>query len=415
MSNEASVTGRGRLPADVGGHAAAEFEPLVRAFSRLVGNRRGAGGALSVHRYGEPLVEVWTGEASAGMPWTRDTGALVFSATKGVAATVIHRLADRGLIDYDAPVAEYWPEFGVEGKDRITVRQLLTHRAGLSGLGLVATAMDEVLDHRLMEQRLAAAKPDRLLGVPTYHALTFGWLMSGLARSVTGRDMSELFRTEVTEPLGIDGLYLGLPPAGASTAVASLSGSRLALAGSALGSLLLGRLSSVPGAAGAVTRALFIPGLEAMLEGDEPPILAAEMAAANGVCTAEALARMYNAIACGTTPDGRPYLSPRTVRALTKIQTYHLDHALFYLPMLWHLGYHSLPVPGAPTGFGHIGLGGSFGWTDPTQGLSVAYVHNRLTLNKFAWDQLAATWVLPLAVHCAHTPSPTSRPLPKAA
>ncbi|MCM6773286.1 beta-lactamase family protein [Nocardia sp. CDC159] len=402
MSNEAFSSGGAKLPAGVGGYAAAEFEPLVRAFARLVGNRRGAGGALSVHRHGEPLVEIWTGQAAPGVPWTRDTGSIVFSATKGIAATVIHRLADRGLIEYDAPVAHYWPEFGAAGKDRITVRQLLTHRAGLSGLGPIAAGLDDVLDHRLMEQRLAAAKPDRLLGVPTYHALTFGWLLSGLARAVTGRGMGELIRSEVAEPLGIDGMYLGRPPVGAPTTVAALSGSRLAVAGSALGALFLGRASGIPGAAGAATRALFLPGLEAMLEGDEPPILATELAAGNGVCTAHALATLYGALATGSTPDGRRYLSARTTRALRKVESYHLDHALFYLPMLWHLGYHSLPVPGAHNGFGHIGLGGSFGWSDPHTALSVGYVHNRLTLNKFAWDQLAASWVLPLAVRNAH-------------
>ncbi len=400
----------------MGGHAAAEFEPLVRTFARLVGNRRGAGGALSVHRHGRVLAEVWTGEAAPGVAWTRDTGSIVFSATKGIAATVVHRLADRGLIEYDLPVAAYWPEFGAAGKDRITVRQLLTHRAGLSGLAPIAAGLDEVLDHRLMEQRLAAAKPDRLLGVPAYHALTFGWLLSGLARSVTGRGMGELIRSEVAEPLGIDGMYLGRPPASSAMSVAALSGSRLAAAGSVIGAMFLGRASGIPGAAGAATRALFLPGLEALLEGDEPPILNTELAAGNGVCTSSALATMYGALACGGTANGRQYLSANTIRSLRKVQTLHLDHALFYLPMLWHLGYHSLPAPGAPTGFGHIGLGGSFGWADPRSGLSIGFVHNRLTLNKFAWDQIAASWILPLAVRNARPASgPTRLSEPRAA
>ncbi|MFI5781507.1 serine hydrolase domain-containing protein [Nocardia sp. NPDC051570] len=415
MSNDAFLSPRADLPAEVGGYAAAEFEPLVRAFARLVGKRRGAGGALSVHRHGEALVEVWTGEAAPGAAWTGDTGSIVFSATKGIAATVVHRLADRGLIEYDAPVARYWPEFGAAGKDRITVRQLLTHRAGLSGLAPLAAGLDEVLDHRLMERRLAAAKPDRLLGVPAYHALTFGWLLAGLARSVTGRGMGELFRTEVAEPLGIEGMYLGRPPADAATTVAALSGSRLAAAGSMVGALFLGHASGIPGAPGAATRALFLPGLEALLEGDEPPIMNTELAAGNGVCTATALATMYGALACGGMADGGQYLSARTIRALTKIESYHLDHALFYVPMLWHLGYHSLPIPGAHNGFGHIGLGGSFGWADPRSGLSVGFVHNRLTLNKFAWDQLAASWVLPLAVRNARPTRPTQVSQPQAA
>src|SRR5690242_20926870 len=142
--------------------------------------RRFGGGALAVYLDGQPVVDVWTGwsDRSGRHPWTADTAPMVFSATKGIASTVIHRLADRGLIDYSAPVAEYWPEFGAAGKSRITVAQLLTHRAGLSSLPPVAGGLDEVLDHELMEHRLAAAAPDRLLGVPAYHALTYGWLLA---------------------------------------------------------------------------------------------------------------------------------------------------------------------------------------------------------------------------------------------
>ncbi|WP_024803805.1 serine hydrolase domain-containing protein [Nocardia sp. BMG51109] len=409
MSNVAFPADSADLPAGVAGHAAPGFEPLVRAFAGFVGGRAGAGGALAVYRHGEPLVNIHTGRASATAPWTEDTGALVFSATKGIAATVIHRLADRGLLDYAAPVAEYWPAFGAGGKQRITVRQLLTHRAGLSGLGPVAAGPSEVLDHELMERRLAAAEPDALLGVPTYHALTFGWLLAGLARSITGRPMAELFRTEVAEPLGIEGIHLGRPPAGSPTTVARMAGSRLAAAGSPVGSLVLGRVPGIPGWPGAVARSMFLPGLEAMLEGDEPPMLDTEMAAANGVCTADALAALYGAIACDGMVAGRRYLSPATVRAVRRVECYRLDNALFYLPMMWHLGYHSFPVPGARTGFGHIGLGGSFGWAEPRLGLSVGFVHNRLSLDRFAWDQIASAWVLPLAVRGARA---ARRPVP---
>ena len=120
--------------------------------------------------------------------WSADTGAMVFSATKGMASTVIHRLADRGLIDYEAPVAEYWPEFGANGKADITVREVMRHRAGLSQLNGASRA--DLMDHVKMEERLAAAPVNRVLyGKGAYHALTYGWLMSGLARAVTGKGM----------------------------------------------------------------------------------------------------------------------------------------------------------------------------------------------------------------------------------
>ncbi|QBS44126.1 serine hydrolase [Nocardia sp. CS682] len=398
MSNDATGD-LAPIPPGMGGSATAEFAPLVRAFARTFGHRRGAGGALAVHLHGEPLLDIWTG-SGGGTPWTQDTGSIIFSATKGVTATVIHRLADRGLIDYTAPVAEYWPEFGANGKSKITVRQAMTHSAGLSALAPLATGMHDVLDHELMEQRLAAAKPDRLLGVPAYHALTFGWLMAGLARAITGRGMADLFRTEVAEPLGIDGIHLGTPPTSAQTTYAPLAGSQLSLIGKPVGAMVLGRSHLIPGALGAATRCLFLPGLETILEGEDPPILQTELGAGNGVCTAPALATMYGALANDGVVEGRPYLSPRTIKAVRRIQTYRLDSALFYAPMMWRLGYHSLPMPGARAGFGHIGLGGSFGWAEPRLGLSVGFVHNRLSAAQLSYDQSAAFWLLPLVLNC---------------
>ncbi|AXK85586.1 CubicO group peptidase, beta-lactamase class C family [Nocardia farcinica] len=385
MSNDASVHGS----------APPEFGQLVRVFGRTFGRRPGAGAALAIHVHGEPLVDIWTGEAGTEA-WTREHGTLIFSATKGVAATAMHRLADRGLLDYNAPVAEYWPEFAANGKSRITVRQVMTHSAGLSALSPLVEGFADVLDHELMEERLAAAKPDRLLGVPTYHALTYGWLLAGLARRITGKSMSELLRTEVSEPLGIDGPHLGHPPAEATTRYAPLAGNQLGLLGTPLGNAVMGRGHLLPGPLGAAVRCLFLPGVHTILEGEHPPILRTELAAGNGVATASALARVYDVLACGGVVDGKRYLSAATMREIAKVRTYRLDHALFYLPMMWHLGYHSLPMPGARSGLGHIGLGGSFGWADPRLGLSVGFVHNRLSASQLGPDQLIAVWLLPL-------------------
>ena len=199
------------------------FACTVRAFSQLFPGRRFGGGALAVYLHGEPVVDVWTGYADRRGTeyWTADTGAMVWSVTKGMASTVIHRLADRGLIDYDTPVAEYWPEFGANGKADITVRDAMRHRAGLSQLNGVSKA--ELLDHQAMESRLAAAPVNRMLyGKPAYHALTYGWLMSGLARAVTGKGMRDLIREELAEPLNTDGLHLGRPPADSPTRAAQI-------------------------------------------------------------------------------------------------------------------------------------------------------------------------------------------------
>ncbi|EPQ48112.1 Esterase [Mycobacterium sp. 012931] len=111
-------------------------------------------------------MDVWKGWADrkGEVPWSADSAPMVFSATKGMAATVIHRLADRGLIDYEAPVAQYWPEFAANGKEKLTVREVMRHAAGLSGLR--GASQEDLLDHVVMEERLAAAAPGRLLGKP---------------------------------------------------------------------------------------------------------------------------------------------------------------------------------------------------------------------------------------------------------
>src|SRR6201994_4873896 len=210
------------LPRGVQGASDSRFSNVVRVFAGLFPGRRFGGGALSVYIDGRPVVDVWTGwsDRAGTEPWAADTGAMVFSATKGVATTVIHRLADRGLLSYDDPVAEYWPEFAANGKSDITVRDVLRHRSGLSHLrGVTKT---ELMDHLLMEERLAAAPVDPLRGVQAYHALTYGWLLSGLARAVTGKGMRELIRREVAQPLNPDGIHLGRPPAGSPTEAAQI-------------------------------------------------------------------------------------------------------------------------------------------------------------------------------------------------
>src|SRR3954469_2010017 len=141
----------------VSGHTAPGFEPVRQAFWRLVGRRSG-GGALTVRLRGETVVDLMAGYADRAhtRPWTPETLAISFSTTKGVAPTVIHRLADRGLLDSAEPVAAYWPEFAAGGKERVTVRELMTHRAGLWNVQAVALRAEDILDHLLMEERLAA-------------------------------------------------------------------------------------------------------------------------------------------------------------------------------------------------------------------------------------------------------------------
>ena len=370
------------LPNGVQGAADPGFTCAVSSFAKLFPHPRFGGGALAVYLDGQPVVDVWTGwsDRRGRVPWSADTAPMIFSATKGVASTVIHRLADRGLVDYDAPVAEYWREFGANGKAEITVRDVMRHRAGLSNLRGVRRR--ELLDHHHMEERIAAAPVDRHFGKPAYHALTYGWLMSGLARAVTGTGMRELIRTEVAEPLNTDGIHLGRPPEGAPTRVARIIGPQTNIH-IPLFNEVAPRIAACEVSAAFGT--MYFPGMWSVVQGNTP-LLDSEIPSANGIATARALARMYGAMANGGEIDGRRYLSAQRVAALTGRSSMRPDRNLI-LPMAFHLGFHGLAVPTVLPGFGHVGLGGSVGWAIPESGLAFALVHNRLLTPFLMTDQ----------------------------
>jgi CubicO group peptidase (beta-lactamase class C family) len=373
MTLEVVGNRRSVLPRGVHGAADPHFACAVRSFASMFPGRRFGGGALAVYLDGEPVVDVWTGwsDRRGQVPWSADTGSMVFSATKGMASTVIHRLVDRGLIDYDSPVAAYWPEFGANGKSNITVRQVMRHRAGLSALR--GASKEDLLNHEVMEQRLAAAPPGYSFGKPAYHALTYGWLMSGLARAITGKGMRELIRQELAEPLGTDGLHLGRPPVDAPTQAAQIIMPQSAIP-NPIFNWVAPKIAELQASAG--FGAMYFPGMKAVVQGDIP-LLDAEIPSANGVVTARGLARMYGAIANGGEIEGIRFLSPELVRGLTGRVSLRLDRNLL-VPLSFHLGYHTIFVPGMMPGFGHAGLGGSLGWADPASGLAFAFVHNRL-------------------------------------
>jgi len=359
-----------------GGVVAPGFEPLAEEFRRLMA-RGPRGGAVVVRSGDRVLADLRMGweDQARRRRWRPDTQALAFSATKGLASMVIHRLADRGLIDYDVPVCSYWPEFAGGGKHRITVRELLSHRAGLYDVQAVAKDADDLLDHIGMERRLAAATPQGPPGRPAYHAFTFGWLASGLARAVTGQGMRDLVRTELAEPLGTPGLEIGLPT---GHAPAEMVGRSLRIY-SAFGIAATPLLGWLP-----VTRsgfrALHAPGFEQLCRGPDPAIWHTEMPAVNGALSADGLSRLYIPLAnAGLAPDGTPFLSPQTIERLGRVQTRGTDRVLG-VRMRWRLGFHhafALGRPG-PRALGHYGFGGSGGWGDPETGISFGFVSSHI-------------------------------------
>ena len=350
--------------------------------------QRGGGGAVCVYHHGMKVVDIWGGTKDRNKsPWESDTMAMSFSTSKGVVSTLLHQLVDRGLMNYDDHVADHWPEFAAAGKSEITVRQVLTHRAGLPHLRQLVTDAEQVLDWDYMVGALAAARPRlRPGGRSAYHALTYGWLVGEIIQRVDGRRLPEIIRTELADPLGLDGLYIGAPPeAIARAATLRRPGGRQRPLARATKYLpvdqwinsfsRLARITNGPFDPALIRDALVLPGKPGLLL--DPRALEVPIPAANGLFTARSLARLYAALANGGELDGQRILSESAVASATEIQTRSRDRVLL-TRMNWRLGYHNAfstkgPIDGA---FGHYGYGGSGAFADPGRGLAVAMVNN---------------------------------------
>jgi CubicO group peptidase (beta-lactamase class C family) len=370
-----------------------EFEPVAVALRAQLGGPGGA--AVAVYHRGRPVVDLWGGASDeAGTPWARDTMAPSFSTTKGVAATLLHVLVDRGLLDYDDRVADHWPEFAQAGKDGITVRHVLAHQSGLYHIRQMIDRAERMLDWDYMVRVIERTPPLHAPGERTgYHGLTFGYLVGELAQRVTGRSFAQLVQDEIARPLGLDGMYIGAPEEVLHRAAQLIH---------ARGGVLAPTLPLVPaqltrllrrGGAFAVERALAVAGIrldiESMLDAlaprgirsfdfGAPETLRVCIPAANGLFTARSLARMYAALAGGGKIDGVRLLSARTLARATEVQTRAPGQVVMPFDMRWRLGYHGvLTTRGVPRlAFGHFGFGGSGAWADPRRELAVAFIVN---------------------------------------
>ena len=366
------------MSADVDGRRMYIDSRFARAADRFFETFRtpaDGGGAAAAYLDGELVLDVWAGWRAKDKLWTHDTVTLCFSTGKGVASTVIHRLADRGLIDYDERVATYWPEFAAAGKARITMRELMSHRAGLHNVRAVAPSRDHLLDAATLVRDLAAAVPDpRRLKGPGYHAVTYGNLVAEVAQRVTGKEFTTLLREEVAEPLGVDEFWFHVP----DDHRARIARVFPTVKPGPVPWSTTGRvLSALPGLR-AIAEAGMAEGFDELVR--SPEAHDAVMPGWNGVFSAEALAKMYAALANDGVIDGKQYLSTDRIRQMTRTQTWERDYVLGIKPH-WRLGYHPawLRVADQPRrSIGHYGFGGSGAWADPETGLSFAFVSNRL-------------------------------------
>lgn len=354
----------------IDGTCAPRFEKVRDAFAANFAAGKEVGASFAATLDGALVVDLWGGHADAARtrPWTRDTIVNVWSTTKAMTALAAHMLVDRGVIDLDAPVAKYWPEFAAGGKASIPVHMLLSHRAGLAGLR-EKMPVEALWKWDAMPTALAAQEPWWEPGTANgYHAITYGHLVGEVVRRAAGTTIGTFFRDEVAKPLGVD-FHIGLP-ASEDARVADL----------------------VPPSAADLAAAAPNPDTLRGKVLTNPPLSAeiamrtewrrAEIPAANGHGNARSVARTMGMLACGGVADGRRYLSEAALARATSEQSYGKDLVL-PLHMRWGLGFmlssQHLPLGPSLTSFGHGGWGGSLGIADPDRRLSWAYVMNKMS------------------------------------
>lgn len=360
------------------------FRDLARQFSRLQDARTDQGGAaLVVYFQGQKVVDIYTGKKSVTEKWQPDTMSLCYSTGKGVLATLAHILVSKGYLDYDRSVAEYWPEFAQKGKRSITLAHMLSHQSGLFDIRNIIDNATEMADWSHMLERIAAAEPRfQTTTDAAYQPLTFGWQVGGVLVKATGKSLNQLMQEYLVQPLQLNGAYFSVPmdelPRVARPIFKAKSASQ-----SSKGKKVVTRKP------GLMERALVWSGQspQDFQDGMIPKGmknfsffsnegLQAIIPSANGVFTADSLAKIYAMLANHGAWQGQQLISPPVFQRLSQVQYTRRDRVM-PVPMHWRLGYHRILTLGkASTGFGHMGFNGSGAWCDPERGLSFAYTHN---------------------------------------
>lgn len=376
---------------EIRGTVEAGYEPVREAFERNFVENGDIGAGFCLYVDGAKVVDLTGGVRDTdGTAYDDTTLQLVFSSTKGVTATCAHLLAQRGELDLDAPVADYWPEFSAAGKADIPVRWLLSHQAGLVDVDRAMT-VEEALDWTTICDALADSPPLWEPGTGYgYHAVTYGWLVGEVVRRVAGVDFGEFVRREISEPLGLD-LWVGLPDDEQHRVSPLINSGMPGLptpepAGDADSETdapsLVGMLDMLLGEGNLLGRALTAPG-GAFTDDqvwNEARVRSAQIPAANGVTNAASLARMYAALVSEV--DGVRLLDADTLeRAITPQVSGPSTVPLLDIPFALGFMTHS-PLSPLLNGrsFGHYGAGGSLGFADPDRRVAGAYVMNAAQL-----------------------------------
>jgi len=352
------------------------FGAVADAFAANFEDRGELGAAFALYVDGEAKVDVWAGVADkqSGRAWADDTLQLVYSTTKGAAAICVARLVEAGLVSYDEPVASYWPEFAANGKETITVGQMMSHQGGLP-YATAQLSFGDLMAVTPVVDALAAQAP---LWEPAtkhgYHAVTYGWLAGELVRRVDGRRIGQYFADEVAGPLELD-FWIGLPESEEPRV------SRLEAAPPPTDPEALAMMMQIAGPGTMGFNALFMSGV--MLAGpadafNSRAVHATEMPAANGITTARSLARMYAATVGDV--DGHRLIGDAMVETV-RAEAVNGPDACLVVASRFGMGFmldgELTPMLSASS-FGHAGAGGSLGYADPDAGVGYGYVMNQM-------------------------------------
>ena len=359
------------IDAPVQGWVEAGFEPVRAAFADNFERHGDIGAACAAYVHGKLVVDLWGGVKMPGEddPYTGQTLQVVASTTKGVVAIAAHILAQEGRLDFDAPVTDYWPEFGAAGKAGMPVRWLFSHRAGLSAverpLSLEEVYAWEPVVHAL-EAQVPLWEPGTAHG---YHVGTYGWLAGELIRRVSGQSLGSFVADRITRPLGAE-FWIGLPDALHDRLAPLIPAPPPTGPPDVFTSRLLDRSSLLHRA---FVNPMILPGTF-----NDPAFLRAEIPAANGTGTARGLSRIY--AACIGKIDGVRLLEPGTLEQATVVRSAGEDLVLGY-ETAYATGF-QLPFPFRPMAgkgsFGHYGMGGSVAFAQPETGVAFAYVMNQM-------------------------------------
>tara|TARA_B100000953_G_scaffold67014_1_gene53691 strand:+ start:3992 stop:5116 length:1125 start_codon:yes stop_codon:yes gene_type:complete len=357
---------------EIHGECDPQFIKVKEVFSDLYLQQRELGSSFAIFKDGKPIVNIWAGhqDLEKTKTWKKDTLVTVYSTTKGVAALCVALAVEKGFINYNEKVATYWPEFGCNGKEDITISMLLSHQAGICSP--LTKNINNYYNQKVMAEKLALMKPLWKPGTACgYHSMTFGWLVAELILRVTGKTIGKFFQDEIAIPHGID-FFIGLPKSEEHRIAEMIP--------------FKGKEESEKKITLTKAEVAIKNSAGTLKHHNSREWRSAEIPAANGQGSASSLAKLYSLV----TPhdSSLKILKEKTLEKMTQTQIEGKD-LILRVSLRWGNGFvlnkHKIVYGPEENSFGHSGYGGSCAFADPTNKIGISYVMNQME-NNFAGD-----------------------------